>query len=446
MREQVRLRKALDRLLLDEQAARIDTEMANARLLLLVEGSKRLSRSLSVGDTLETLAAVVVPSLAEWSCVVHKGWNDEPAFATLAHGDPNRQELMRLLRSYRPDPIAPEGASRVFRTGEVSRYDDITPEQLSQGSPGWPIVGTRDPECLHAMRELGMKSLLCVPIRGKQGVDAVCMLVSASDPRRYTNDDVVLAQDLADRAAVALENGRLLSEALEAVRARDDFLAVAAHELRTPLTAMLLQLNLAGRRLADDRNDLDPARGSVGAAEAQGRRLSTLIDGLLDVSRFTAGRLVIHVEDFDLRGLIDSVVASLATRLQSAGCTVSVDAPKRVLGRWDRTRIGQVLSHVLLNAMKFGAGCPIEVGVDATETSVRVSVRDHGMGISADDRARIFGRFERAVPTQHFGGLGLGLCTSVQILRAHQGTLRVDSQPGQGACFIIELPTSRSGP
>jgi signal transduction histidine kinase len=322
----------------------------------------------------------------------------------------------------------------------VVSYSDITPERLSAGTEGWPLVGTRDPDHLHTLRELGMRSLLCVPIRGRTGFDAVIMLVSDSDPHRYDADDVVLAQDLADRAAVALENGRLLSEAHEAVRARDDFLAVAAHELRSPLTSMLLQVQVLGRTLANQHFDARTADRAFAVAEAQMRRLSTLIDGMLDVSRFTTKQLLIHLEEVDLARLLGDLLTSLSADLARAGCTVTVSAPRTLVGRWDRGRIEQVLGNILSNAMKFGAGRPIEVDVDATEETVRIAVRDHGIGISAEDQARIFGRFERAVPTRHFGGLGLGLYTSLQILRAHQGSLHVDSREGQGAQFVIDLP------
>jgi PAS domain S-box-containing protein len=444
MREQVQLRRARDQLLLKEQAARLDTERANVRLLLLVEGSKRLSRSLNISDTLETLAKLVVPALADWSYVVHMGWDGGPAVVAAAHGDPHKQELLERLRACRPDASAPEGAPRAFRTGAVVSYSDISPEQLSVGSATWPLVGTRDPEQLHTLRELGMRSLLCVPIRGRTGVDAVIMLVSAADPRRYDADDVVLAQNLADRAAVALENGRLLSEALEAVRARDDFLAVAAHELRSPLTSMLLQVQVLGRAIARERFEAGAARRAVAVAEAQARRLSTLIDGMLDVSRFSRNQLVIHLDDVDLRQLLDELLATLAANLERAGCTVTLNAPGKLVGRWDRGRIEQVLANLLFNAMKFGAGRPIEVDVDATAEAARIAVRDHGIGISAADQARIFERFERAVPTRHFGGLGLGLYTSLQILRAHHGSLRVDSRKGRGARFIIDLPRGTS--
>ena len=290
-----------------------------------------------------------------------------------------------------------------------------------------------------------MRSMLCVPIMGRSGVDAVIMLVSASDPHRYGEDDLLLARDLAGRAAISLENGRLLFEALDAVRARDDFLAVAAHELRTPLASLLLQVQLLGRAIERGLPDAAAARRSYLSAEAQARRLSTLIDGLLDVTRFTSNRMWLRVEELDLCALLDGLMSSMADDFQRSGCAVTVAKPDKVIGRWDRERVEQVLKNLLTNATKFGAGFPIDVNVVATSTDVTISVRDRGIGISKEDQARIFDRFERAVSIRHFGGLGLGLYVSVQILRAHQGSLRVESEPGRGACFMIDLPRRSSG-
>jgi PAS domain S-box-containing protein len=440
MREQARLRDARDKLLLDEQNARIETELANARLMLLVDGSKRLSQTKTPTETLEALAELVVPGLADWTYIIHRGFDGGQLMAASAHGDPNKRPLLRRLHGCEPDAGALEGAPRVFRTGEIVRYTDITNDQLLPGTPGGPIVGTRNPEYLHVLRELGMKSMLCVPIAGRTGTDGVIMLVSASNPRRYDDEDVVLARDLAARAAVSLENGRLLVDALDAVRIRDDFLAVAAHELRTPLTSLLLQVQMLERAIQHDQLDSAAARRGAASAQTQARRLSTLVDGLLDVARLASNRLLLEVQDLDLRPLIENLMATMAPDFQRAGCVVSLSAPDAVTGRWDHVRIEQVLTNLLTNAMKFGAGRPIEVVVTTTPAHVQLSVRDHGIGISQADQQRIFERFERAVSTRHFGGLGLGLHISAQILQAHRGTLRVESELGSGACFIIELP------
>ncbi len=442
LREHARLRDVRDELLRKEHVARTAVELANTRLLLLVEGSRRLSGTMSPNDILATLAALVIPGLGDWSYIVHRGWSEGRAMTASAHGDPNKQALLHELDRYRPDFDAREGPARVFRTGEAALYEDVAAEQLAPGAALGPLFGTRDPEQLRLLRELGARSILCVPIAGRAGVDAVMMLVSGSDPHRYDREDLVLARDLAGRAAASLENGRLLFEALDAVRARDDFLAVAAHELRTPLTSLLLQIQLLHRAIERDRINLPSAGKSVAAAENQAKRLSSLVDGLLDVARLASNRMGLQMEELDLRDLVQGVVSAMAPNCQRAACQVTVTAPAQTTVRWDRGRIEQVLTNLLSNAIKFGAGQPIEVRAAVSDGKAEISVRDHGIGISPGDQQRIFGRFERAVSSRHFGGLGLGLYISAQILRAHQGSLRVESEPGQGARFVVDLPRS----
>jgi signal transduction histidine kinase len=158
--------------------------------------------------------------------------------------------------------------------------------------------------------------------------------------------------------------------------------------------------------------------------------------------------MMITSERLDLAKVVQDTVASMSADAERAGCTVDVAFPGAFAGalsgtftaRCDRVRVEQVLRNLLSNAMKFGAGRPIEVTGESTAENVRISVRDHGVGLSPEDQSRIFARFERAVSTRHYGGLGLGLYISAQIVRAHNGSLRVESQPGDGACFIVELP------
>lgn len=440
IREQARLRAARDQLILQEQGSRIETEEANARLLLVLDGSKRLAGAASARAALEELAELVLPALADWSCVVQRTEDGRLTIGATAHEEPSKQDLLDRLGRITLDPAAPEGPSRPFRTGEPALYENITLEQLSPSAPEWPIVGTRDPEHLHAIRELGLKSLLCVPIESRGRVDAVLVLASAAAWRRYGPEDVALAKDLAARAAVSLENARLLSEALDAVRTRDDFMSIAAHELRTPLTSLLLHLQLVAQAFAAERIDANAVRRGVAIAERQVRRLTSLVDSLLDVTRLATHTLQLNLEEVDLRQLVDGVTATFAAELRRTGCELFVRIPDGISARWDPARVEQVLTNLLSNAMKFGAGRPIEVTAEASDSVVRISVRDHGVGIAKADQARIFDRFERAVTSRHFGGLGLGLYISNQIVRALRGSLLVESEPGQGARFTVELP------
>jgi signal transduction histidine kinase len=243
----------------------------------------------------------------------------------------------------------------------------------------------------------------------------------------------VLEEELAHRE-------RIEQELREAVVMRDDFLSVAGHELRTPLTAVQLQVHsLLGR--ARERYGTDGyLLERLERVRRQTERLSGLIDELLDASRISAGRLTLEPEECDLAALVREVADRAAEAAARAGCALRVAAEAPVRGHWDRLRIEQVVSNLLGNALKYGAGKPVEVQVQGGRDRARLAVRDAGIGIPIEDQARIFRRFERAVSSRNFGGLGLGLWIVRQVVEAHGGTVRVESEPGQGATFIAELP------
>ncbi|WP_257454666.1 hybrid sensor histidine kinase/response regulator [Archangium lipolyticum] len=240
------------------------------------------------------------------------------------------------------------------------------------------------------------------------------------------------------RQEVARERAQVES-LMEAVRARDDFLSVASHELKTPLTSFQLNLNAIERGLRHVSHPsvgerLDVARRSV-------RRLARLIETLLDVSQLTTGRLQLEPERVDLATLVGEVVAASEEEAQRQGTPLNVHLESPLTGCFDRDRMEQVVHHLLSNALKFGQGRPVEVSLRSDGSGAAVlSVVDHGIGIPPADRARIFERFERAVSVKNFGGLGLGLWVTRQVVEAHQGAIRVEDTPGGGATFHIQLP------
>ena len=229
------------------------------------------------------------------------------------------------------------------------------------------------------------------------------------------------------------------ADAENAVRLRDEFLAIASHELRTPLTPLRLQLQVMLRHLRKGPGGAEDLEAAAESALRQTERLTMLVNDLLEVSRISMGRLTLNVESMDLAEAAREVLGRHESEARSAGCRLSLRA-ESVVGRWDKLRVDEVLTNLVVNAIQYGAGKPVEVAVERAGGTARLTVHDQGIGISSEDQRRIFDRFERAVPVRSYGGIGLGLYIAKQIVVAHGGSIGVRSAPGEGSTFTVELP------
>ncbi|AEI66537.1 PAS domain-containing sensor histidine kinase [Corallococcus macrosporus] len=239
------------------------------------------------------------------------------------------------------------------------------------------------------------------------------------------------------------EERREMDRLREALRIRDDFLSVASHELRTPLTPLQLKLT-AMRRAVDNAQGGTLSSERVGRdldmAVRQVRKLVELVDDLLDVSRISVGQLKLERTPADLRELLREVIARYQPQATQAGSTVELDAPAPVQGEWDTRRVEQVLTNLLSNALKYGAGKPVHVRLREEGGQARLSVRDEGIGIAPEALPHIFDRFMRAVSGRNYSGLGLGLYIAHQVTTAHGGGIEVHSELGRGSTFNVWLP------
>lgn len=224
-----------------------------------------------------------------------------------------------------------------------------------------------------------------------------------------------------------------------AIASRDEFIAVAAHELKTPLTPLKLQVELLQRAPAGD--EVGWLEGRVRDANRQIERLKRLVDELLDVSRIDTGRFRLELASVDLGGVIREIVERFQrSHPQRMPIDIQMHSDEPIVGQWDRLRLEQVISNLLDNAVKFGGGNAIEVRVSADASEATLAITDHGIGIPPADQQRIFERFERAVPARRYGGLGLGLYISRQIVEMLSGHISVTSQPRSGTTFAVTLP------
>ncbi len=245
-----------------------------------------------------------------------------------------------------------------------------------------------------------------------------------------------ITRDLSERIRAEEERVRL-AQANEAIRLRDEFVSIAAHELKTPLAALSLQLESLEHLV----RSLDAAAGErMGRAVRSAQRLDQLVETMLDVGRIATGRFDLSPVAADLAELARGVIEQLDDTANAAGCKVQLDAPAAVVGSWDVTRIEQVLMAILSNAFKYAAGAPVEVRVRREADAAVLQVRDHGPGIAADAMDRVFGRFERASSTTHYGGLGVGLYVAREIVQAHGGTIEARNADDGGACLTARLP------
>lgn len=239
------------------------------------------------------------------------------------------------------------------------------------------------------------------------------------------------------------------AELEHAVRMRDDFMSIVSHEVRTPLNGLILETQLRKLHLAKNNEaafSMDKMRGMVERDERQIQSLIRLIEDMLDVSRIRTGKLSIRTSAFDLSELVGRLLENFAAQIAAANCSVTFSAEHAVIGIWDEFRIEQVIANLLTNALRYGAGKPIEVRVyaDAGQHQARIEVADQGIGISDENQKRIFQQFERVSASHVVAGLGLGLFISEQIVMAHGGQILVESEEGKGSTFTVCLPLQAS--
>jgi signal transduction histidine kinase len=412
------------------------TRLAEQRAAFLAQASEVLAASLDRQEILSSLANLAVPTLGDWCAVDEATPEGQIRRVAVVHLRPERVAQGYAFHQKYPISLsAPGGIGKVLRTGTTEFVPEVTAELIEKT--------VSDPEHRRAIHELGIESILSVPLVSRGRTLAALTLIYGESHRRYTEADVRLAEDLARRAATSLDNGLLYKEAQDAIRARDTFLSIASHELNTPLTSLSLNIQTLQRMLQQaglGPHQQDTVNTRLQAVQKQIRRLANLIHELLDVSRITAGKLRLEPEEVDLAGLARDLALRFSEEITRSGGELRLEAPEPVVGFWDRLRVEQILQNLLTNAIKYGQGLPIEVRVSADAQWARLVVKDQGIGISPEDQARLFQRFERLASERHFSGFGLGLWIVRQILDAMGGRIYLQSEPGQGSVFTVELP------
>lgn len=372
----------------------------------LIETTKLLLRASPTGLPLYgELRLLLTPELAD-ECMLHIVDLDQ-----IIHPvpQPQNEDLAEAL-----------GIIDVIRTGKPKYVNQVSDDRL-----------------------FGWKSYYCLPLQtGSKNLGALTLIFTHSSRKM---NEALLAQtrNLCDLIALSLDAALIFEAARRNIEARNELLSIASHELKNPLTSLTLQIqaaknfasqNFQGGRASEQLNQL--LRISV----SEINRFSRLIDNLLDASKINAGQMLLNLEAVNLLSLLNEVSERIAKELSLSDGTIEISCCPKATGKWDRVRMDQVISNLLNNAVKYGLGKPILVTGSAQGESLRVQIRDHGIGVAKEDQQRIFRRFERAVSERQFQGLGLGLYIAQQIIRAHGGKIWVESEPGQGSTFEFEIP------
>jgi PAS domain S-box-containing protein len=404
------------------------------RLAFLSEASAALGESLDYTETLTRVAQLCVPALADWCAVDVLEDMDQVNRVALAHADPEGTALVEeIQRRWPPDPASPSAARQVIDTG-APRYLQITDDLLAEVA--------RDPDHLALIRQLDLREVLVVPLTARGRVLGALSVANAGMADPFTPEEIELVEELGRRAGSAIDAAKLMSEANEALRQRDEFLAIASHDMRTPLAAVRGYAQLALRHVSREPTDLAPLQRWLSDIDESANRLTGLVSELMDVSLLRGGRKVpLQLEPTDLVALVnDRVREHAGSADERHAFKVSTDVAE-VIGNWDASRLGRVLDNLLGNAIKYSPdGGTIDVKISADGTHGSVAVTDHGIGIAPSDISRIFTPMFRGTNTGSVAGTGLGLSGSRTLVELMGGRIHVQSRLGHGSTFTIKLP------
>lgn len=405
---------------------------ASEAVRLLAEAGATLAGSLDYSTTLAQLSQLLVPTLADVCIIDVLDESGYPRRVEVAFADPSRAALAGDIRlAVEADWAAPH--AEVVRRGEsilIPDFEDTVREYMAES-------GTRR-EIARAAR---VWSMIVVPMSVRDDTIGAITLCTTDSDRRYDGRDLELAQELARRAASAVDNARLYRDARAGVEARDAFLSIASHELKTPLTSLVGYAHVLEKADPSVPGSAERSRRAIDVIKRQSWRLNDLIDNMLDLSRLQQGQFTVTRAPADLAGVLRRAIEESRLTLNNHRLTLTgADEPLPIDG--DEVRLEQVFHNLVGNAIKYSPrGGQVNVVVTPGDGDVRVAVTDRGIGIPAEALTRLFTPFFRAANVgDGSSGFGIGLYIVKEIVERHDGTISVTSKPGVGSTFVVTLP------
>ncbi|MDQ3263434.1 MAG: hybrid sensor histidine kinase/response regulator [Myxococcota bacterium] len=415
--------------------------MVEQRLRLLARASEVLASTLDYEGTLQNTLGLVLPVLGDFGFFDVLERNGEVRRLARAHQDPTLEGVLSQTRWARNERADMNLCG--LSTGASGFHSHIDEE--------WMGRAAASPEHLEVMRGLGFCSMITVPLPSRGRVLGALTLFHSVSRRHHSRGDLAFGEEVARRAAAAVENARLYQDLQEAVRRRDeadrrkdDFLAMLGHELRNPLAPIL-----TAARLIELKGDASVARERE-VISRQAEHLTRLVDDLLDVSRIVRGKIELRREQVELRAVLSRAVEIAAPLVEERRHQLSVELPDGLTLDGDRGRLAQIFANLLTNAAKYTEPeGRITVSTSVQDGQVTVAISDTGVGIDPGHRGRLFEEFFQAESTmdRSQGGLGLGLALVKSLTELHGGRVEVHSAGrGQGSEFRVTLPLGVPGP
>jgi PAS domain S-box-containing protein len=424
------------RLLAEATRAREEAESARERIAFVAESSDALNETLGYDQTLRALGRLLVPRVATF-CLIDVIEDGQPRRVEALHADPAMADLIDALRAWPLSADGPFWSRRALQAGMAELTQAVNDEYLKSVA--------RDVEHLEMLRSLKPRSCICVPLIARdQTLGAITVGRDGASPP-FTADDLNLMQNIAWRAALAIENARLFRRSQESAAQRDHMLGVVSHDLGNALSAISLHAAAlrgpAGERAAERIELATTMRESIDW-------MRRLIRDLLDISSIEAGRLSIEPQPVDAVLSLARATHMFEATAAGRSVTIHVLAPDELPSiQADEARVMQVLANLIVNALKHTeAGGTITVAAEPADMAVVFTVSDTGPGIPAEDVPRIFDRFFHARRSGDGGGAGLGLAISRGIVEAHGGRIWVETSPGAGATFRFTIPAAAEKP
>ena len=407
---------------------------------LLAEVRETLVETLHYRSILRKIPTLLAKEFADWSLISLENEEGILEVVAAASSSPDKAHLLRQLEGAKLDREAPEGLARAMKERKPLLYSFVGEYNLT---PDNPRVGLNNARSLELVSQLGFKSYMVAPIIVRDSIIGGISVFSSDEQRLFNKSDLDFLEQLTKSCSMAVDNAVLYNDSQKSIKSREEFISIASHELRTPLTSLRLRIDLFFKMLdkgnlpEETKKTLYPV---ISAIRPDLNKFTKLIEMLLDISKLNSSKMFLNMSECNISSILRDELDRIKPEFESQNISLTIDVEENLAGQCDMVRLQQIVMNLIRNALKFSDKKPVEFQARRDHDKLILVVKDNGIGISVEDKKRIFKPFERAVSDKNFGGLGLGLYITMQIVEAFKGKIEVNSVLGEGTTFRVELP------